>query len=151
MMRFPPSGKWLFGAIVALVALAPCTRADYVVLQSGERIHVTGYERVGETLRLTMAGGTLEIPADAVVRVDPEDTFVPVKVKLLERPLCEIHSRLRSKPRNSSRTRSQRDCGRIQLQSKCRFLASRARPDAIDAGNGGAIWRDEGVRSPAKH
>jgi len=90
VMRFPPSGKWLFGAIVALVALAPCTRADYVVLQSGERIHVTGYERVGETLRLTMAGGTLEIPADAVVRVDPEDTFVPVKVKLLDVPYAKF-------------------------------------------------------------
>lgn len=90
MMRFPPSGKWLFGAIVALVALTPCARADYVVLQSGQRIHVTGYERVGETLRLTMTGGTLEIPADAVVRVDPEDTFVPVKVKLLDVPYAKF-------------------------------------------------------------
>ena len=54
---------------------APCARADYVVLQTGQRIHVTGYERVGDTLRLTMAGGTLEIPADALLRIDPEDTF----------------------------------------------------------------------------
>jgi len=90
--RFPPCGKWLSGAIVALAALAPCARADYVVLQSGQRIHVTGYERLGDTLRLTMAGGTLEIPADALVRIDPEDTFVPVKVKLLDVPYANFIS-----------------------------------------------------------
>jgi soluble lytic murein transglycosylase-like protein len=88
--RFPPCGKWLSGAIVALAALAPCARADYVVLQSGQRIHVTGYERLGGSLRLTMAGGTLEIPADALLRVDPEDTFVPVKVKLLDVPFANF-------------------------------------------------------------
>jgi hypothetical protein len=85
-------GKWLCGAIVALAALVPCARADYVVLQTGQRIHVTGYERVGETLRLTMTGGTLEIPADAVSRVDPEDTFLPVNVKLLDVPYANFIS-----------------------------------------------------------
>jgi len=84
--------KWLAGAIVALAALAPCSHADYVVLQSGERIHVTGYERAGDTLRLTMAGGTLEIPADTVVQIDPEDTFLPVKVKLLDMPFANFIS-----------------------------------------------------------
>jgi Transglycosylase SLT domain len=87
---FPHCGKWLCGAIVALAALAPCARADYVVLQSGQRIHVTGYEHLGGSLRLTMAGGTLEIPADALLRVDPEDTFVPVKVKLLDVPFANF-------------------------------------------------------------
>jgi len=81
---------WLSGAIVALAALAPSARADYAVLQSGQRIHVTGYERLGDTVRLTMAGGTLEIPADALVRVDPEDTFPPVKVKLLDVPYANF-------------------------------------------------------------
>jgi soluble lytic murein transglycosylase-like protein len=37
-----------------------------------------------------MAGGTLEIPADALVRVDPEDTFLPVKVKLLDVPYANF-------------------------------------------------------------
>src|SRR5258708_4526597 len=88
--RFPHCGKWLSVAIVALAAFAPCARADYAVLQSGQRIHVTGYERVGETLRLTVAGGTLEIPAEELVRVDPEDTFLPVKVKLLDVPFANF-------------------------------------------------------------
>src|ERR1700722_15999875 len=78
--------------IAALAALVPCARADYIVLQSGQRIHVTAYERVGGTLRLTMSGGTLEIPADALVRVDPEDTFPPVKVKLLDVPYANFIS-----------------------------------------------------------
>ena len=90
--RFPQFGKWLCGTIVTLAALAPCARADYVVLQTGQRIHVTGYERVGESLRLTMTGGTLEIPADALVRVDPEDTFLPVKVKSLDVPYANFIS-----------------------------------------------------------
>jgi hypothetical protein len=88
--RFPHCGKLLCGAIVSLAALAPCARADYMVLQSGQRIHVTGYERLGDTLRLTMAGGTLEIPAGVLVRVDPEDTFLPVKVKLLDVPYANF-------------------------------------------------------------
>ena len=88
--RFAHFAKWLGGAIVALASLVPCARADYMVLQSGQRIHVTGYERVGDTLRLTMSGGTLEIPADALVRVDPEDTFLPVKVKLLDVPYANF-------------------------------------------------------------
>jgi Transglycosylase SLT domain len=88
--RFPNFGKCLCGAIAAFAAIAPCARADYVVLQSGQRIHVTGYERVGDSLHLTMAGGTLEIPADALLRVDPEDTFLPVKVKLLDAPFANF-------------------------------------------------------------
>src|SRR5712692_7685410 len=85
VMRLAKIGRWLSGAILAaaaMSALVPCARADYLVLQSGQSFHVTSYERIGATLRLTMQGGTLEIPADALLRVDPEATFTPVKVKL---------------------------------------------------------------------
>ena len=95
MRRFAHCTKWIPGAIVMIAALAsivPCARADYIVLQSGQRIHVTAYERIGDTLHLTMSGGTLEIPADALVRVDPEDTFLPVKVKLLDVPYANFIS-----------------------------------------------------------
>lgn len=90
MKAFRHFGKWLCGAIVTLAVLVPRARADYIVLQSGQRIHVTGYERVGDTLRLTVSGGTLEIPAGALVRIDPEDTFLPVKVKLLDVPYASF-------------------------------------------------------------
>jgi hypothetical protein len=92
LMRFLARWNWLLGAIVALAALAPGARADYVVLQSGQRIHVTGYERMGDTLHLTVPGGTLEIPADSVVRIDPEDTFLPVRVKSLDVPFANFIS-----------------------------------------------------------
>jgi transglycosylase-like protein with SLT domain len=88
--QFHHCGKWLCGTMLVLASLAPCARADYIVLRSGQRIHVTGYERMGNTLRLTMTGGTLEIPADAIVRIDPEDTFLPVKVKLLDVPYANF-------------------------------------------------------------
>jgi len=79
-----------FVVALLLAALAPAARADYAVLQSGQRIHITGYEYVGDTLRLTMTGGTLEIPADALLRIDPEDTFLPVKIKLLDVPFASF-------------------------------------------------------------
>ena len=81
---------WAGLAIALLAAVAPVARADYAVLQSGQRIHVTSYEVVGDTVRLTMTGGTLEIPADALLRIDPEDTFSPVKVKLLDVPFANL-------------------------------------------------------------
>lgn len=90
--------NWIRGAAAAVVgvaafaALAPCARADYIVLQTGQRIHVTGYERVGDIVRLTMSGGTMEIPADLVAQVDPEDTFLPVKIKLLDVPFAKFIS-----------------------------------------------------------
>ena len=88
----PQFGGWFAGAMVALAAFAPSARAEYIVLQSGQRIHVTGYERVGDMLRLTMAGGTMEISADSLVRVDPEDTFLPVKAKSLNVPYADFIS-----------------------------------------------------------
>jgi transglycosylase-like protein with SLT domain len=75
-------------ALCLLGALAPAAHADYAVLQTGQRIHVTGYENLGDTVRLTMVGGTLEIPADSLLRIDPEDTFLPVKVRLLDVPFA---------------------------------------------------------------
>jgi hypothetical protein len=93
--RSTQCAKWLGGAAVIIAAfapLAPCARADYIVLQSGQRIHVTGYERVGDTVRLTVSGGTMEIRADEVAGVDPEDTFSPVKIRLLDVPYANFIS-----------------------------------------------------------
>jgi hypothetical protein len=92
LIRFPwTAAKRAIGAVIVLfAALAPAARADYAVLQSGQRVHITSYETLGETIRLTMLGGTLEIPADSLLRIDPEDTFLPVKVKLLDVPFASF-------------------------------------------------------------
>lgn len=76
--------------VAALAAAALPARADYLVLESGQRLHVTAYELEGQMLHLTMAGGTMEIPASAVVRVDPEDTFPPAKIHRLDVPFADF-------------------------------------------------------------
>ena len=94
MIRMPYNAKRIAVATIALMGcllcLIPAARADYAVLQSGQRIHITGYEQLGDTVRLTMTGGTLEIPAGSLQRIDPEDTFMPAQIKLLDVPFAGL-------------------------------------------------------------
>ncbi len=62
--------------ILGLIALA-CTsaRADYAVLRSGERLHITSYEKTGDSVRLMIAGGAIDLPARSIVSFEPEDVF----------------------------------------------------------------------------
>jgi soluble lytic murein transglycosylase-like protein len=65
-----------------LAALGLCAassaRADYAVLQSGMRLHISGYEQLGATVRLYVEGGTVDMPAAEVVRFEPEEIFKAV-------------------------------------------------------------------------
>jgi soluble lytic murein transglycosylase-like protein len=61
--------------LVALLFTAGAARADYAVLRSGQRLHITGYERTGDTVRLTVAGGIIEIAAQDVLAIEPEEVF----------------------------------------------------------------------------
>src|SRR5260221_9953323 len=92
VIQFPwaVAKRAIVAALLLCACLAPVARADYAVLESGQRIHITGYESLGETIRLTMPGGTLEIPAASLVRIDPEDTFLPVKLRLLDVPFANF-------------------------------------------------------------
>jgi soluble lytic murein transglycosylase-like protein len=58
--------------------VAPAVRAEYVVLKSGQRLTVTSYQLSGDTYRLQMAGGAVEIAAEEVVAIEPEEIFAPV-------------------------------------------------------------------------
>jgi soluble lytic murein transglycosylase-like protein len=75
--------------LLSLVMLAtPALRAEYVVLRSGQRLKVTGYQLLGDKYRLQMAGGKLEIAAEEVVAIEPEDVFgPPATVQLAPQPL----------------------------------------------------------------
>jgi hypothetical protein len=68
------------GALAALLAAvsAPSARAEYVVLRTGARLTVTGYELLGDRYRLQMKGGTAEIAAEEVVSIEPEELFEPL-------------------------------------------------------------------------
>ncbi|MGB6199684.1 MAG: lytic transglycosylase domain-containing protein [Candidatus Acidiferrales bacterium] len=68
----------IVGILAILAALAaPAARADYAVLRSGERLRITGYETLGPTVRLTIVGGSIEIPASELDRIEPEEIFTP--------------------------------------------------------------------------
>ncbi len=66
-------------ALAGLILLATCVpaRADYVVLRSGARLNVTGYEILGNRYRLHIQGGVAEVPVEDIVAIEPEEIFTP--------------------------------------------------------------------------
>jgi soluble lytic murein transglycosylase-like protein len=59
-----------------LIFLAATTaRAEYFVLRSGQRLSVTGYQLLGAKYRLQLNGGSVEMPAEEVVAIEPEEVF----------------------------------------------------------------------------
>jgi len=74
-------GFYLLASSIAMTSLfalagAPPARADYAVMRSGARIHITSYERDGDTMRLYLGGGTVDVAAADVVSIEPEDVFL---------------------------------------------------------------------------
>jgi soluble lytic murein transglycosylase-like protein len=71
--------KTIFGAMLlagsASVIAAPAARADYAVLRNGMRLHITGYLQEGDHIELTVQGGTVQIAAEDLIDVEPEDQF----------------------------------------------------------------------------
>jgi soluble lytic murein transglycosylase-like protein len=66
--------------IPLVLFVAPALRAEYVVLRSGQRVVVTSYQLIGDTYRLQVAGGSLEIAAVEVVAIEPEEVFAPLPI-----------------------------------------------------------------------
>jgi hypothetical protein len=62
-----------------LLATAPAGRAEYIVLRSGQRLKVIGYQFLGDKYRLQLAGGTVVIAAEDVLGIEPEEVFTPSK------------------------------------------------------------------------
>lgn len=63
--------------LLALLA-APSARAEYIVLRSGERLHVTAYQLVGDKYRLQLQGGWVDVQAADVLKIEPEEVFAPL-------------------------------------------------------------------------
>jgi hypothetical protein len=74
-------------AIAGLILLSACVpaRADYVVLRSGARLNVTGYEILGDRYRLHVQGGVAEVPVQDIVAIEPEEIFTPSTEPLTEK------------------------------------------------------------------
>jgi soluble lytic murein transglycosylase-like protein len=64
-------------AIFICLLATPSARADYAVLRNGQRLHVTGYENLGDTVRLDLPGGSAIIPAADLAALEPEEVFPP--------------------------------------------------------------------------
>lgn len=80
------AGRAAFFLLLAVLA-APTLRAEYVVLRNGLRLKVTGYQVVGDKYRLQMTGGKVEIAAEEVVAIEPEDVFTPIPATAAPQPL----------------------------------------------------------------
>lgn len=78
----------VLGTLLLLGAQA--ARAEYVVLRSGQRLRVTGYERLGAMMRLHVVGGSIEIPTEEIVAIEPEDFFPALKKERLDVPFEEL-------------------------------------------------------------
>ena len=74
--------RWPFFAIAlsAAALCAPLANADYAVLRSGARIHITGYSETDGKVTLTFPGGSAQIEAADLVSVEPEEQFGSVAV-----------------------------------------------------------------------
>ena len=60
--------------LLALVAALPA-RADYAVLRSGQRLHIAGWQSLGDKVRLDLTGGSVTVDAAELERIEPEDVF----------------------------------------------------------------------------
>jgi soluble lytic murein transglycosylase-like protein len=67
----------VLAAILTAAALVPAARADYAVLRSGLRLHITAYQQTGDHVVLTVAGGTVQLAASDIVAIEPEEVFAP--------------------------------------------------------------------------
>lgn len=71
------SGVVALALLLALLA-APSGRAEYIVLRSGERLHVTAYQVLGDKYRLQLQGGWVDVQTADVLKIEPEEVFTPV-------------------------------------------------------------------------
>lgn len=83
--------KQLAMSAILLACTGPCVRAEYIVLRSGQRLQVTGYQLLGDKYRLQMKGGTAEIPVEQVLAIEPEEVFISVPpVEVSKEPFGDL-------------------------------------------------------------
>lgn len=58
-----------------ILGAATSARAEYAVLRSGQRMHITGYERLGSIVRLQITGGAVDVDSAELVKIEPEEVF----------------------------------------------------------------------------
>jgi soluble lytic murein transglycosylase-like protein len=69
-----------------LLLLASASRAEYVVLRSGQRLTVTSYETLGDRYRLHLAGGHVDVAIQDVSAIEPDEIFTPLPPQASAKP-----------------------------------------------------------------
>jgi soluble lytic murein transglycosylase-like protein len=82
--------KYLAPLLMLLFTPTPEARAEYFVLQSGQRLHVSGYQLLGDKYRLQMSGGFVELAAHSVTAIEPEDVFTSAPVEAAKAPFRDL-------------------------------------------------------------
>jgi Transglycosylase SLT domain len=93
-------GPTFCGALAILAMLLASTsaaRADYVVLRSGARLDVTGYEILPDRYILHLKGGVAEVPLSEIVGIEPEEVFDPIEEPLSDKTPFEKFIRAAAK------------------------------------------------------
>lgn len=85
MLRTKRHSLGRLAVLALLLGTATAARADYVVLRSGARLNVTGYEILGDRYRLHLQGGTAVVPVDDIVGIEPDEIFAPIEEPLSEK------------------------------------------------------------------
>ena len=132
------------GLLFALIAALPA-KADYAVLRSGQRLHIAGWQILGDKVRLDMKGGSLTIDAAELARVEPEDVFgESAKTELdVSVPYADQIQNSAHDLSTRSRARRQRHCRGIEFQLPSCLQEIGPWLDATASGNGGADGRAE--------
>jgi hypothetical protein len=62
--------------VIACAGFSASAQAEYFLLHSGQRLHVTGYQLLDGKYRVQVEGGFAEMQAADVVAIEPEEVFV---------------------------------------------------------------------------
>lgn len=77
--------------VTSALLAATCVRAEYVVLRSGQRLKVTGYQLADGKYLLQLQGGSAEVPSEDVAAIEPEDVFGPIQgAESAKKPFAEL-------------------------------------------------------------
>ena len=76
--------------VLLCLSASPALRAEYAVLRSGQRLHITSYERRGDKVELRIEGGLVEVDSADLVAIEPEEIFPPRISAVAKPPYTEL-------------------------------------------------------------
>ena len=127
-------GLWAVRAFFLLCTcwlIAPGARADTIVFRNGQRLHVSTYQKLGDSVQVNLPGFSVMIPDDQIASIESEDVLpaIPASVPYAEQ-IRSAASKYRLDPKliasvisvesnfNSQAVSSKSALGLMQLEPK---------------------------------